>query len=1095
MDMAPPEALPAIARAHGDEAATRISRIADAQRWLIDQQSRLPTIPFHGDPSTRAIFLEHLAAFWRAPVAAYPDQRPVARVQAFALRWAAVMSDEAALGVADGSLDEKAREAILAFTRTQGHLTPPHVHVHELTAGTFRYAGSLVVTNDHDAPSALLFTPDRGWERFNGLEPLHTEIEERLRETLAATGRLPGLADDDAPTLTGDVSVTSREIGGDALNVLAENIVDVQRRRVMDAWTLRDDGEGRQLRLADRLHDALSAEHYLDVEAMLQRRQARLVTSVQELRLAQLPDFLRNQWRKALVDYRTALADAGRILANEGLDKVASIDQFARFTLGAVLRGRGIADDPADITIELFGTTSSITYGYSGTDVERRSLVDLARENFGFLEMRGMQARTSSGGFLLALGRDDIVDMIRGLDLRNSYQNYLVRQLKTSAQGQRARAASAQLQEARMRFELIDARSTAYIQGDTKDFIDDHAERGYRWVEAILDAPAAAGRRRVEHHDIVASHVVYEGARLKDVLAIGVRAQGSVYRTILYTPDAPDGRSFREFTDRQAAAASFLHNPAFEPYLLERLPAAWSTIDRDGATRRFRVSTGTRRAVWALSGQSGERPFTLTEGRFKEDEIAGNIFDASYDVALGQLGRDAAEFARSTGEADYDHAKSIGVLSARFAEGFLPVRLGAAAGSIRALHAIWNGIENVSRDERLQAFENFIDAFSSIGDLAASQVLVRSLGRTVLTKVPGRPRQLVASRVRLPDLDATFDPRYVDRGVRLQDARSVSNGVYEFGANRYIEHGGNAYRVHFDRDNATWRLRKPNHSSADYSPPVSRDGTGQWQHNKHVGLRGGASDKPDLYDREPAELLVDYRGLNPETAGLSSNDIDILVEALARQGLRSGVVKRLVYDRTHDRPTSAVLSRHWDSALEEARRPPPNIRTPSPPAPTSFELKKLERSQWPTTVWHYTTPFRHAMFKGTTLTLNQSLPAATGPSGLHVMTLDPNRPSRQIVEIMRGRGRSNSFTDERVRNIAGAYVEIDLGKLRDRQRADGTYEFNVYTVTRRSGLEFVIKPTLPAPDPGIAPLSPRRQRDLAGISLQAGEFRTGLRSF
>jgi hypothetical protein len=109
------------------------------------------------------------------------------------------------------------------------------------------------------------------------------------------------------------------------------------------------------------------------------------------------------------------------------------------------------------------------------------------------------------------------------------------------------------------------------------------------------------------------------------------------------------------------------------------------------------------------------------------------------------------------------------------------------------------------------------------------------------------------------------------------------------------------------------------------------------------------------------------------------------------------------------------------------------------------------------------------------------------------MTLDPSRPSRQIVGIMRGTRRAGTFTDAQVENIAGAYVEIDLYKLRDRQRVDGTFEFNLYTVTGRTGLEFVIKPTLPAPDRRIAPMSPREQRDLAAVSLRPGEFRTGTR--
>lgn len=1090
MHMTPPEAPPAITRDAAEDSAALIARIADTQRWLVDQQALLPTLPMHEEPSIRTSFMAELAAFWRAPVAPSPGQPSVTRQQAFVLRWATLMADVATLGVADGELDEAAKQAVLGFTGTQGHLVPPYIHVRELVVDAQAYAGTVVITDGRDV-SALLFSPDRGWEKFSGLDALHVEFEQRLRERLASGDAPSGLGEDDHGR-GGDIQVTSRDIPGNAFDVLAANIVDVQRRKVTDAWSWRDEGEGRDARRADRIHDALRPEHYIDAAALLRRRQIRLLAAAEAPRLAQLPLAVRQQWETALADYgRTWTATYG-VLATEGFPSIASIDRFARDELAVRLRSRAVAIDPADIVIELFSTTASPPTGYSGTDVEQRTLLDLARENFGFLEMRGMQARTTSGRFLLALGRDAIVDMLRELDLRNRYQAYLVEQLKTSAQGQRVRQASAQLQEARMRFELVDARSSAFVAGEERAFIDDHAERGYRWVEAILDAPVPAARRRIENHDIVVSHIVYEGARMKDVLAIGVRAQGSVYRTILYTPDAPDGRSFREFGDRQEAAGSFLNHPDFEQYVLERLPSAWATVGPDGVSRHFRVSTGTRRAVWALSGQRGEHPYTLTEGRFTEAEITGNIFDATYDVALGQLGRDAADLARSTGEADFDHATSIGMLSAHVAEGFLPLRLGVAVGGIRALHAAWRGVENVGRDDRVGAFEDFVDAFSRAGDLAGSRMLSRSIGRTWLTRLHGRAQRLAVSPRSLPDLDATFESRYIATAVRLQDAGSIKNGVYDIRGRPYIEHRGRAYGVRFDRENNTWRLEKPGMSPASYAPPVVRDTTGQWRHNTNVGLRGGF-DGPDLYDREPADVLAQYRGLNLETANLSDSDVRVVVQTLARQGLGAGAAKRLIYARTHEQPTSATMARYWDAALAHARRPPSRLPTPPPATPDGFELVKLERSQWPDKVWHYTTPYRHATFTGTALTLSQSLPASTGPSGVHVMTLDPGRPSRTIVEVMRGQQRTNTFTDTQVQTIAGAYVEIDLAKLRDRQRSDGTFEFNVYTVTRRSGVEFVIKPTLPAPDPRIAPLSPRRQRDLAGVSLRAGEFRTGLR--
>lgn len=260
MDMAPPEPPAAITRTANEDATTLVMRIAASHRWFIDQQAFLPTIRVKADSSVRRSFMEELAAFWQAPVAAHPDQRPVARLQAFVLRWAAVMADEALLRAADGTLDEPAEEAILAFTSTQGQLIPPHIQVRELMTGTLPYAGSLVLVNRRDNASALLFTGDRGWERFVHLDALHAELEERLREALASGEKLPGLAGDDFPVLSGDLSVTSREIATDTFNVLARNIVDVQKRKVLDAWTQRDDHEGAPLRLADRLHDALLSQ-------------------------------------------------------------------------------------------------------------------------------------------------------------------------------------------------------------------------------------------------------------------------------------------------------------------------------------------------------------------------------------------------------------------------------------------------------------------------------------------------------------------------------------------------------------------------------------------------------------------------------------------------------------------------------------------------------------------------------------------------------------------------------------------------------------------------------------------------------------------
>ncbi|WP_448096047.1 dermonecrotic toxin domain-containing protein [Luteibacter yeojuensis] len=1092
MDMAPAQAPPAATSIAAPDDAARVRRLDETHRWLKAQQAFLPVIPVHDGASASAPFMDELAGFWRSPVAPYPGRPPMPRAAAFGVRWLEVMADEAALRNAEGHLGNEASDAILAFTGTQGHILPPHLNVRQLMVAAQPYAGVVVLEDTRPQGSLLLFMPDRGWEAFPDLVTLHLEFEERLREALAATARLPGMNDDDLVEMA-HIDVTSEPITANIVDTLVGRIVDLQQRRAASAWTWRDERTGHQLRRADRIHEALLSDDYLDVPAILLRRRARIFSSIHDMRLAQVPEHVRDEWRETLADYRRQRADAGRVVKEHGYGGISSIDQYAREQLRPRLLDRGVGDDPADITIELFQTTASTSYGYSGADMQRRTLIDLAKENVGFFDMRGMQARSAAGGFILALGRDDIVDLVRDLDLRNSYQGYLLRALKSSVDGMRTRASSARLQEARMRFELADARATRFIATGADDFIDDHSERGYRWVRAILDAPSPSTRRRVDDHEIVANHLVYEGAKLKDVVVIGVRAKGSVFRTVLYTPDAPDGRSFREFDDRRAVARDFLHNPAFEQYLLERLPAAWSSVDRDGVTRRFRVSMGTRRAVWALSSQRGEQPHTLTEGRFTEEEVTGNLFDASYDVSLGHLGRDAADLARSTGQADYDQALSIGMFTVHFAEGFLPVRMGVAIGGARALHASWQGIESIGRDDRAQAFEDFIDAFSSMSDWMGVHPFKRSITRPMFVRVPGQPRMLVATRTKIDGVDNLFDARYLAPGGSLRKARSLANGVYDIDGGQYVERDGQFYGVRFDPENATWRLKKPRHSPADYGPPVVRDADGRWVHNKGIGLRGGMRDRPDLSGKDPLGLLMEYRHLDPQILALSTNDLEVMILALSRRGLHGGVVKRLIHDRMQGWPLSAAMARHWEAALAEAQRPPPRIRVPAPPPSDGFQLVKLERSQWPTTAWHYTTRLWHAMFRGKSITLNQSLPAATGPSGLHVMTMDPGTPSRQIVKIMRGEVRTSNFSDDKVREIAAAYVEIDLNKLRDRQRTDGTFEYNLYTVTNRSGVEFVIKPTLPAPHRGMAPISPTRQRDLAGIMLKPGEFRSALR--
>ena len=121
---------------------------------------------------------------------------------------------------------------------------------------------------------------------------------------------------------------------------------------------------------------------------------------------------------------------------------------------------------------------------------------------------------------------------------------------------------------------------------------------------------------------------------------------------VLYTPEAPDGLAFREFRDPDAMREGFLLDRRFEPYLLRRLPARFSTLDDHGLPR-FEVSYTLRTVQWTFGG-SACGFCTVLEEPFTYREVSGNIADATYDAAIALTENDTAHFTRSTAQADED---------------------------------------------------------------------------------------------------------------------------------------------------------------------------------------------------------------------------------------------------------------------------------------------------------------------------------------------------------------------------------------------------------------------------------------------------------
>ncbi|MBT2296711.1 dermonecrotic toxin domain-containing protein [Pseudomonas fluorescens] len=95
----------------------------------------------------------------------------------------------------------------------------------------------------------------------------------------------------------------------------------------------------------------------------------------------------------------------------------------------------------------------------------------------------------------------------------------------------------------------------AHISGDLRH---DKDNTGLNLVLAALDNPESEGRRTVNGHEVVVRQIQWGDSVLKEMLAFGVKKLASRPSLTLYTPGAPDGKTFRDVdagSDRELEAA------------------------------------------------------------------------------------------------------------------------------------------------------------------------------------------------------------------------------------------------------------------------------------------------------------------------------------------------------------------------------------------------------------------------------------------------------------------------------------------------------------------------------------------------------------
>lgn len=562
-----------------------------------------------------------------------------------------------------------------------------------------------------------------------------------------------------------------------------------------------------------------------------------------------LPDWMKNAstaekfiWNATTFDYRQALIEVqtpALIKLNQYLD-IAEMHGYVR----GLIRNRldfdlGLQLDPDEITVESTdlewfsfmpvynpGSKTDLTpEGEPKYKVKRRSLVELCLENLSFTDVEFVftaRVLDKDDNPIKGLSGSYMLSLVRELNVGASYTKFLKQRLLTSSLAQWNREKYAQVMDAQMRVDVIEAKMA-------KDFLDDGlppslANRTYKWVMAVLDnsndseaSTLVEGHRittkLLKFNDLTPIHTAdffgipselaeFDGLELQGLLMISPESEESVPSVVLYTPSAPDSVQFREYGSVAEMQTQLLSNPDLFDYLSTRVPG---------------IHQASLRKI--LGNQAARRYLDIQVSPLSSE----SIYDASYENGVARVIEQVEAQTTTTAEANWQTAWNIASSVAELVIEFAPFHVKLPIAAARSIFAISKGARAASNGDGTA-----VTHFAQAGFL-----LLDGFGGK-------RQKRIYTPSGRLhPTRALTTSPE----GLTLR-TDGVYNGVFEKinevgPSNFYAQSAGKTFPIRYDTGNSTWRVIDPRRPDAYYQMPIRIDGQGQWNYD-NIGLHGGA---------------------------------------------------------------------------------------------------------------------------------------------------------------------------------------------------------------------------------------------------------------
>lgn len=684
----------------------------------------------------------------------------------------------------------------------------------------------------------ILCSVAHGIEAFESLAALHVELCERLEDQQQSEPLSRLLVEPEQQRRACRAERLRYDwYNEDLAQSQALAIGDAHDKRLTLAWrTAFEHGLQRDIGQLDaRLASALDLHHELSSHGPLATRYGLLLEK-------HLPNWLRTTSQQGVAHIMQAMQEQVAAIEAAAAPGILTLEQFKqRHSLLNWVRERlreflqrdpGIDTAPQDISISvtlarqvgpLLNPLDSSAYIPVVSNPQAGTSVELVRQTYRLDELALLniawfdvdywltaRVHLDNDQALPALTPLRVKQIIRRLNAGSGYQAYLRTQLLESPHGQWRQQAHEHLNRTRMNAEAVKARYAGHFQRDT-------FEQGYGWANTVIHAPDSHNRPHYNEQQVIVRQMLVQGQTLLGVLLL-VSPENS-NRIVVYCPDAPDRRPWREYTNARALIRAVRNDAQLRRYALQRLP----------------LGNGNALEQLLLKGRLGSHISLQT--------ITGNLYQASYRAEVNHLLAQADNVTRSNEELLGQYSVNVLRLLLDIVTLVLPQAGSVALAFGRMGISIWDGFEAFEHDDHSGALHHAVAALghatAGLNDMSGSGLMRRAMRG--LPKPP--PVPLPPHYEATPEVASLRYRIDAPHGEAVYEKRSTSPGLSQY----FVKDNLGRY-FNVTLDGTRWRAIDPNLPNAYLQLPIQRCLDGSWVVDSPLLWHDGLPDIQQLLD-------------------------------------------------------------------------------------------------------------------------------------------------------------------------------------------------------------------------------------------------------